>query len=102
MRTHCDTEAQSCGLPNSWVYTYTISAPTVVIPAGGSSTVACPSDAVAPTPPVVTDNCGRTITPTGPAVSADPPCAGARKNTRLYSSHTVISYAGFCLYTISA
>ena len=32
------------------------------MPADGASTVACPADAVAPTPPTVLDNCGRTIT----------------------------------------
>ena len=44
--------------------TITIAAPTVTMPANGSSTVSCASLAVAPTAlaPVVTDNCGRTLT----------------------------------------
>ena len=46
----------------TWVYTYTISAPVVTMPAGGSSTVACPADAVAPTVPTVLDNCNRPLT----------------------------------------
>src|SRR5258707_12492186 len=62
------------------------SAPTVTIPAGGSSTVACPSAAVAPTPPVVTDNCGRTITPSAPVISPDPPCAGTKTYTYTYTA----------------
>jgi hypothetical protein len=35
----------------------------LTLPTNGSSTVNCPSDAVAPTPPTVTDACGRAITP---------------------------------------
>src|SRR5260221_5302144 len=58
-KTYTYTYTDCGGAAHPWVYTYTISAPTVVMPAGGSSTVACPSDAVAPMPPVVTDNCGR-------------------------------------------
>src|SRR2546428_346473 len=72
------------------VYTYTISAPTVTIPAGGSSTVACPSLAVAPTPPVVTDNCGRTITPSAPVISqnATSPVRTTDTNTYTVSDNT--------------
>jgi hypothetical protein len=46
-----------------WTYNYTIAAPDFTLPTNGSSTVNCPSDAVAPTPPAVTDACGRAITP---------------------------------------
>src|SRR6476646_11105024 len=53
--TLCDNTTKT------WVYTYTISAPTVIMPADGSSTVACLSAATMPTPPVVTDNCGRKL-----------------------------------------
>src|SRR5258706_1381498 len=73
--TACDNTAYT------WVYTYTIRAPTVTIPAGGSSTVACPSLAVAPTPPVDTDNCGRTFLPYAPAGSPDPAYAGTQTYT---------------------
>jgi hypothetical protein len=45
-----------------WIYTYTIAAPTFTLPAAGASSVACIADAVLPTPPAVTDNCGNTIT----------------------------------------
>src|SRR5688500_19501187 len=54
--TLCDNTTQT------WVYTYTISAPTATMPAPGASTVACLAAATAPTPPVVTDNCGSTLT----------------------------------------
>src|SRR5688572_31842602 len=59
----------------TWVYTYTISAPVVTMPAPGASTVACPAHAVPPTVPLVTDNCGRTLTASAPVISPDPPCA---------------------------
>jgi hypothetical protein len=42
----------------------------------GGSTVACAALAVAPTLPTVTDNCGNTLTPTGPVVSSTPSCEG--------------------------
>jgi hypothetical protein len=54
--TNCD------GTTIDWIYTYTIAAPTFTLPAPGASSVACISDAVLPTPPAVTDNCGNTIT----------------------------------------
>ena len=47
----------------------------------GASTVACPADAVAPTPPNVVDNCGRTMTASAPVISADPLCAGTKTYT---------------------
>src|SRR5436189_1841944 len=84
-KTYTYTYTDCGGAAHAWVYTYTNSAPTVVMPSDGSSTVACPSAAVAPTPPVVSDNCGRTITPTGPVVSADPPCAGTKTYTYTYT-----------------
>ena len=49
---------------HAWTYTYTISAPDFTLPTNGASTVNCPADAVAPTPPTVLDACGRAITPT--------------------------------------
>src|SRR5260221_3653516 len=76
--------------------------PTVTIPAGGSSTVACPSAAVAPTPPVVTDNCGRTITPSAPVISPDPPCAGTKTYTYTYTACDNTAYTWVYTYTISA
>ena len=71
--------------PN-WVYTYTISAPIVTLPAAGSSTVACLANATAPTPPVVTDNCGRTLTVGTAVPGADPACAGTKTYTFTYTA----------------
>src|SRR4029077_557975 len=64
------------GTPYNWVYTYTISSPTITLPANGSSTVACPALAVAPTPPTVTDNCGNNVVPSAGVPSAVPACSG--------------------------
>src|SRR5450756_517799 len=82
----------------TWVYTYTIAAPTpVIMPAGGSSTVACVANATAPTPPTVTDNCGRTITPTGPVPGTDPTCAGTKTYTFTYTACDNTPYTHGCI-----
>ncbi|OGS61243.1 MAG: hypothetical protein A2X07_06305 [Flavobacteria bacterium GWF1_32_7] len=64
------------GNTHNWVYTYTIERADFTMPANASSTVACPADVVAPTVPVVTDNCGNTLTPSAPVISAMPTCEG--------------------------
>ena len=46
----------------TWTHTITVLPPVVVMPGGTTATVACPADAVAPTPPAVNDNCGRPLT----------------------------------------
>ncbi|GGD97363.1 hypothetical protein GCM10011312_21130 [Planktosalinus lacus] len=60
--------ADCAGNNHDWVYTYTIVVEDFAInmPANEGSQIACASDAVAPVPPVVNDNCGNQITPTGP------------------------------------
>src|SRR5688500_16411389 len=77
--TLCDNTTQT------WVYTYTISAPTATMPAPGASTVACLAAATAPTPPVVTDNCGRTLTVSAGVPGADPACAGTKTYTYTFT-----------------
>jgi hypothetical protein len=57
------TYTDCSGNSHDWNYTYTIDIPDFVLPADGSSTVSCPADATAPTPPSVTDACGNVITP---------------------------------------
>ena len=64
------------GNTHDWVYTYTIEREDFTMPANASSTVACPADVVAPTVPVVTDNCGNTLIPSVPVISAMPTCEG--------------------------
>src|SRR4029077_8560135 len=101
-KTYTYTYTDCSGVGHDWVYTYTITAPTVTLPAPGASTVACPSDAVAPTPPAVTDNCGRTITPSAPVVSADPACAGTKTYTYTYTDCSGVGHDWVYTYTITA
>ncbi|MEJ5268080.1 MAG: gliding motility-associated C-terminal domain-containing protein [Bacteroidales bacterium] len=73
------------GTSADWTYTYNvdISIPPVV-PADGSSTVECITDAVAPTTPIVTDACGNNI----PAVLVgvvDSPNPLTCEGTRVYT-----------------
>src|SRR5687767_15943167 len=56
------------------------------MPAPGTSTVDCPANAAAPTPPVVNDNCGRPLTVSAPVVSTPPACAGPITYTFTYRS----------------
>lgn len=70
------TYTDCTGTPYTWTHTYTISAPMVTMPANGLSTVACPSDVVAPTVPTVTDNCGNVLTPSAAVISQEPTCEG--------------------------
>jgi len=56
------------GNNHNWVYTYTIEYEDFTMPPDAGSTVECFSDVVIPVPPVVYDNCGMLITPTGPSV----------------------------------
>ncbi|MBP8238810.1 MAG: hypothetical protein KAX50_02540, partial [Saprospiraceae bacterium] len=86
----------------TWTYTYTISAPTVSMPAPGSSTVSCLSAAVPPSPPNVTDNCGRALTPSGPVASPDPACSGTKTYTWTYTDCAGNTYNWVYTYTISA
>jgi hypothetical protein len=58
------------------------------VPANGAATVNSPAAATQPVPPVVTSNCGETLTPTGPVVTDTPNpivCAGTRAYTWTYT-----------------
>ena len=101
-QTYTYTYTSCSGTTYPWVYTYTISAPTVVMPANGSSTVACPASAVTPTTPTVLDNCGRTLTVSAPVISAAPACAGTQTYTYTYTSCSGTTYPWVYTYTISA
>ena len=84
-----------------WVYTYTISAPTVAMPANQGSTVACAADAVAPTVPTVTDNCGRTLLPRLPSPRI--PLVLEQKHTPIHSPIVTVRLTTWVYtYTISA
>jgi gliding motility-associated-like protein len=64
------------GNTHNWVYTYTIERADFTMPVNAASTVACVADIVAPTVPMVTDNCGNTLTASAPVVSTTPACEG--------------------------
>src|SRR5688500_20395912 len=70
------------------------------MPAPGASTVACPTDAVAPAVPTVTDNCGRTITPSAPVVSADPACGGTKTYTYTFTDCAGVAHQWVYTYKI--
>ena len=77
-------------------------APTFTLPAAGSSTVPCISDAqVVPTPPVVNNSCGDPLTLTGPVVGADPVCCGPKTYTWTYTDCTGTSGQWVYTYTVA-
>ena len=83
VRTVVFTYTSSCApTTTTCTSTFTVPAyPTFTVPANGASTVACPALIVQPTPPVVVDGCGKTLTPTGPVITNAPnpiTCEGTR------------------------
>jgi hypothetical protein len=101
-KTYTWDYADCIGGTVQWVYTYTITPPTFTLPAPGSSTVACLSDAqVVPTPPAANNSCGDPLTITGPVVSADPVCSGTKTYTWDYTDCTGTSGQWVYTYTIS-
>ena len=54
------------------------------LPADGASTVNCPAEAVAPTPPTVTDACGNVITPVAGPAPTPSACEGDMVYTFTY------------------
>ena len=101
-KTYTFTYTACDNTTTTWVFTYTISAPILTPPAAGSSTVACLADAVAPTPPTVLDNCGRTLTPGTPVAGTDPACAGTKTYTFTYTACDNTTTTWVFTYTISA
>ncbi|MBL7967501.1 MAG: T9SS type A sorting domain-containing protein [Prolixibacteraceae bacterium] len=89
------------GLSTPWVYTYTINPPAVIMPAPQSATVACVSAATKPTPPVVTDNCGRTMTVDEGVASEDPTCNGIKTWTFKYKDCSNQEYNWVYTYNIT-
>ncbi|MGB4848743.1 MAG: hypothetical protein WBP41_12535 [Saprospiraceae bacterium] len=70
-----------------WSFVYTVDRLPLVNPVDAGATVSCPAGAeVVPTAflPVVTDNCGLTLSPAGPMVSP-PVCVGTRTYTYIYT-----------------
>ncbi len=66
-RTYTWTYTDCDGNSHDWVYKYVVlPREEFLVPAGVTTTVACASEAVEPTPPEVTDNCGNILTPADP------------------------------------
>src|SRR5512143_991659 len=101
-KTYTFTFTDCNGTALTWVYTYTISPPTFTVPVGGASTVACPADAnVQPTPPPVTDNCGRTVTPVLTGQTPTPVCTGTKTYTFTFTDCNGTALTWVYTYTIS-
>ena len=101
-KTYTWTYTDCTGTATDWVYTYTITPPTFALPANGSSTVACISDAqVIPTPPSVTNSCGSALVVTGPVIGADPICSGTKTYTWTYTDCTGTATDWVYTYTIT-
>ncbi len=80
--TYTDCELNT----HNWVYTYNIERLDFTMPADAGSTVACPTATnTPPTLPLVMDNCGNTLPPSAPVVSAIPDCNGTRTYTYTYT-----------------
>ncbi|WP_188358245.1 HYR-like domain-containing protein, partial [Mangrovimonas yunxiaonensis] len=83
-RTYTYSYTDCNNTTKTWSYVYTIDLTTApVVPANGSETVECLSEAVQPTAPVVTDACGNDITPTI-TENNDPSCEGDKVFTFTY------------------
>jgi hypothetical protein len=84
-----------------WVFTYTITRLDFTLPSNGASTVACPANTPQPVPPIVADNCGMLLNPTGPTVSATPACEGTKTYTWTYTDCAGHSHQWSFVYTIT-
>ncbi|HZV69056.1 MAG TPA: autotransporter-associated beta strand repeat-containing protein [Saprospiraceae bacterium] len=85
-RTYTYVYTDCEGNTQDWVYTYHVEYEPFVDPVNGGSTVACPVQTnIVPVPPVVTDNCGEILIPTGPMVTPLPECEGTRTYTWTYT-----------------
>ncbi|MCC6724150.1 MAG: T9SS type A sorting domain-containing protein, partial [Saprospiraceae bacterium] len=95
-RTYTFTYTDCEGNIAVWNYTYTIEYNDFTVPASVVNNVECPVNATVPTPPTVTDNCGKVLTPVGPVVTAVKNtfgCEASRKYDYVYTdcegnSHT--------------
>jgi hypothetical protein len=102
-RTYTYTYTDCSSQTTNWTYTYTIEYLPFANPADNGITVDYPSDAdVAPTAylPVVTDNCGVTLSPSGPVVSDPIICNGIRTYTYIYTDCELNSQDWVFTYTV--
>ena len=88
--TYTDCEGNS----QLYVHTVTIDRADFIMPLNGSETVQCATAVYQPIPPVITDACGVTITPTGPVIGGTyVSCEGTRTYTWTYSDCAGNSHA---------
>ncbi|MGB4848658.1 MAG: hypothetical protein WBP41_12110, partial [Saprospiraceae bacterium] len=100
-RTYTYTYTDCEGNTHNWVFTYTVEREDFTMPANGSSTVACPvATNTPPTLPAVVDNCGNTLTPTGPVVGAPVVCEGDRSYTYTYTDCEGNTHLWVYTYTV--
>nr|WP_320023638.1 HYR domain-containing protein [uncultured Draconibacterium sp.] len=86
-------------IPN--IVTYSGSALFLDMPVDGASSVECIDQAIAPTPPEVTDNCGDVVTPTGPVINESfNGCAGTKTYTYTYEDCDGSTHDWIYTYTI--
>ena len=90
-----------------WSHTVTIEREPFAAIQPTAATVTCAANIVLPTLPIVTDNCGTILNPTGPVISTIPTCEGdvtytwtytdCEGNTQLYVHTVTIERADFTL-----
>ncbi|MBI1227952.1 MAG: T9SS type A sorting domain-containing protein [Bacteroidetes bacterium] len=111
-RNYVWTYTDCAGHSHDWTYIYTVEYEDFVVPPSEVNDVECPLNAIQPTPPVVYDNCGKLLTPSGPVISTTNNaygCEGSRKyewtykdcegNTNLWSKTFNFLYtADFFVY----
>ena len=78
------TYEDCAGHSHEWKYTYTVDIPDFNVPSFGGAIIYCAKDTSTPTPPEVTDYCGRVLDVPTPTVSAVPACEGLVTYTFLY------------------
>src|SRR5678815_5594542 len=99
-RVYSFTYTDCAGNNHVWTYTYTIDVPDFTMPANGDTTVNCIADAVAPTPPVVKDFCGNTITPVPGTAPTAPACEGDMVYSFTYTDCAGNNHVWTYTYTI--
>lgn len=85
-RTYTYTYTDCAGKTATWNYVYTITKKNFTLPSNEGTEVACIAQATQPTPPTVTDNCGGTLTVTGPVEGGTyDGCEGTKTYTWTYT-----------------
>ena len=83
--TYTWTYTDCAGFTHDYVHTVTITRVDFTAPSPTTAAVDCYADIVLPTPPTVTDDCGTTLTPTGPVEGTVPACEGDVTYTWTYT-----------------